>query len=174
MRRTCSRYRSILSGQTCQPPENGYLIYRRAKTEKRRSDGAEIRIRLEPEALALLEKYKDETGERAFCFYRRYSTVDSFGTAINGRNKDKVKKGLKAIGESVGVPGLTFYAARHSWAGIARNECGIPKSEVHEYLNHVDPNLKVTDLYLQKDWTPLAEANRKVIDRVMSNSITIP
>ena len=143
----------------CKPPINGYLIYQRAKTKDRRADRAEIHIRLEPEALQLYEKYRDETGEFAFGFYKHYSMYETF--------KNAIRKGIKVIGKMIGVPELTFYAARHSWAGIARNECGIPKSEVHEYLNHVDPDLKVTDLYLQKDWMPLAKANRKVIDMVL-------
>lgn len=151
----------------CKPPVSGYLIYEREKTrERRRSDHALMKIRIEPEISQLIEKYRDETGERAFNLYRRFSDHKLFGTSIN--------KGLKIIGRSVGLPDLTFYAARHSWAGIARNECGIPKSEVHEYLNHVDPDLKVTDLYLQKDWRPLAEANRKVIDYVNSSASSSP
>ena len=149
----------------CKPPIDGYIVYEREKTrERRKHDNALIKIRIEPEILHLLEKYKDESGERAFNFYKRYADHRIFGSAIN--------KGLKTIGRSdaIKLENLQFYAARHSWAGIARNECGIPKSEVHEYLNHVDPDLKVTDLYLQKDWIPLAEANRKVINKIISST----
>jgi hypothetical protein len=145
----------------CKSPIDGYLTYEREKTrDRRRSDRALIKIRIEPEIFSLIEKYKDETDERLFNLHRRFSNHKTFGASIN--------KGLKIIGKTIGLPDLQFYAARHSWAGIARNECGIPKSEIHEYLNHVDPDLKVTDLYLQKDWKPLANANRKVLDSVNS------
>ena len=145
---------------SCRPPVDGYIVYEREKTrERRKADRALIRIRIEPEILPLIEKYRDAEGERAFDFFRRYANHRTFGSAVNN--------GLKIIGKTVGLEKLQLYAARHSWAGIARNECGIPKSEVHEYLNHVDPELKITDLYLQKDWRPLAEANRKVINKVV-------
>jgi len=115
-----------------------------------------IKIRIEPEVLPLLEKYRDGTGERAFDFYKRYASLHTLTASAN--------KGLKIIGKTVGLDNLQMYAARHSWAGILRNECGYAKSDVHEFLNHVDPGLQVTDLYLQKDWLLLAKANRKVLE----------
>ncbi len=65
-----------------------------------------------------------------------------------------------------GITGLQFYAARHSWATIARNEVGIDKYTIHEALNHVDPGMKITDVYLDKDWTRIDDANRRVLNWV--------
>jgi len=70
------------------------------------------------------------------------------------------------------VPLSTYYA-RHSWATIARNKCKISKTDIHECLNHVSENsMKVTDIYVEKDWSIIDEANRKVLDYV-KNFVTI-
>jgi len=42
--------------------------------------------------------------------------------------------------------GVATYYARHSWATIARNDCGVPKEDISMALNHSDPNHKVTDV----------------------------
>lgn len=46
----------------CTGIQNGRLIYNRTKTKNRRQDKAKIDIRIEPEALALIEKYRDPSG----------------------------------------------------------------------------------------------------------------
>ncbi len=61
---------------------------------------------------------------------------------------------------------LTSYYARHSWATIARNDCKISKDDINLALNHVDNEMKVTDIYIAKDWTIIDEANRQVIDAI--------
>ena len=63
-----------------------------------------------------------------------------------------------------GVDDLQFYAARHSWATIARNIAGIDKYTVHEALNHADGDMKVTDIYINRDFSNIWKANRKVLD----------
>lgn len=139
-------------------PPHKYMqvIYNRKKTATRREDLAEMRIHVEPCAGAFLEKYKDPKGEYMFDFPRYYSNFKSFNKAIN--------KGLKKIGEDIGVEGLTFYAARHSWATIARSrQVGIDKATVHEALNHVDKEMRITDIYIDKDWSVIWEANKKVL-----------
>lgn len=58
---------------------------------------------------------------------------------------------------------ITFYAARHSWATIARSSAlKIDKYTVHEALNHVD-SMKITDRYIERDWTTVWDANAAVI-----------
>ncbi|MDR1023826.1 MAG: site-specific integrase, partial [Prevotellaceae bacterium] len=151
---------------TCTDCSGGRITYRRAKTTGRRTDKAEISIKVEPEVSALLEKYRDVTGERVFSFYRQYDSVKSFSSAVNGI-KQKLKGGkthtggLKELGALVGAPELIFYAARHSWATIARNRCGVSKDDVSLSLNHKE-NSSVTDTYLEKDWSLIDRANRKV------------
>ena len=49
-------------------------------------------------------------------------------------------------------------------ASIARNKCGINKDDIHFALNHVDQGLKITDVYIEKDWSLIDKANRKVLN----------
>ena len=58
---------------------------------------------------------------------------------------------------------ITFYVARHSWATIARNNCGVSKDDVSVALNHVDPRHKLTDTYIEKDFKIIDDANWKVL-----------
>jgi integrase len=108
--------------------------------------------------MKLVDKYRDPSGERVFKFYKMYSTMDTFCAAIN--------KALKRIGNEIGVDDLEFYAARHTWATIASNEAGVDKYTVHTALNHVDENMRVTDIYIRRSYDPIDRANRKVLDLV--------
>lgn len=141
---------------TCTDCKGGRITYQRTKTKNRRADRAEISIRIEPEIQALVDKYRDPTGERVFKFYKMYSSMDTFTAALNG--------GLKKVGRDIGVEDLEFYAARHSWATIATNDAEVDKYTVHSALNHVDENMRVTDIYIKKSWKPIDNANRKVLD----------
>lgn len=135
---------------------NGRITYQRTKTKNRRADRAEMSVKVEPEAIPLVEKYRDPKGERVFRFHRQYATHRVFNVMLN--------TGLKLVGDVIGVEDLEFYAARHSWATIAVNDVGIDKYTVHAALNHVDPAMKVTDIYIRKSWDPIDAANRKVLD----------
>lgn len=137
------------------PPKDGVLIYNRKKTATRRDDKAEMRVRVEYCATELINKYRGT--DKYFNFSSHYSSCKTFNKIIN--------EGLKEIGKEIGVEGLTFYAARHSWATIARSAAvGIDKATVHEALNHVDKEMRITDIYIDKDWTVIWDANKKVLD----------
>lgn len=134
------------------------IIYERRKTTDRRSDNALMKVWILPQVRPLLEKYTDQTGKRIFGFYHDYSTASSFNRAIN--------KGLKEIGKELGLEDLEYYAARHSWATLAINKVGIDKYTVHSALNHLDESMKVTDIYIQRDFYAENKANQKVLDYV--------
>ena len=142
----------------CPPPVKGFLTYNRKKTSSRRKDEAAISIKLQPEIKDLLERYKDPTGKRAFNFYLHYVNSEGFNKSIN--------KGLKEIGKKLKIEDLEYYAARHSWATIALNKAKVDKYTVHAALNHVDEAMRVTDIYLTKDFTLINAANRKVLDYI--------
>ena len=55
-----------------------------------------------------------------------------------------------------------FYISRHSWATIALNKVGIDKYIVHAALNHIDDSMKVTDIYIERDFVNENKANTKV------------
>lgn len=58
---------------------------------------------------------------------------------------------------------LQLYSARHSMATIAANDAGIDRWTVNLMLNHTDQSMRVTELYIKRDFTPINEAN----DRLM-------
>ena len=134
------------------------IIYNRTKTKDRRSDRAEIQVNVPPCIMPIVKKYRDD--ERIFEFHKRYYDMKSFNKAVN--------IGLKDIGREVGVDNLQFYAARHSLATIAVNDVGISKYVVNDMLNHTDPALRVTELYIKKDFRVINEANVKVLDYVLN------
>jgi integrase len=140
--------------------EGERLSYYRTKTTNRRQDGAYISIKIEPEALPLIEKYKDPDKKRMFNFYNRYADFKALNKAIN--------QGLKDVGKNdkIKIPDLTFYHARHSWATIGRNDCMISKDDIHESLNHSDRDMKITDGYIKKDWSVIDRANRAILDKI--------
>ena len=135
--------------------EDGMIVYHRAKTKDRRSDGAEMRVVVPDVVRDVFERWRDADGERVFSFHYRFSTPENLNKSIN--------EGLKAVGREVGVEGLQFYSARHSMATIALNEAGISKWLVNDMLCHVDPAMKVTELYIKKDYRPINEANERLM-----------
>lgn len=137
---------------------DGRIIYNRTKTKERRLDQARMEVVVPCVILPLIEKYRDKTGKRLFNFYMYYSDERSFNRAIN--------IGLKEIGAELGIDDLEFYAARHSWATIALNKVGIDKYTVHAALNHVDESMRVTDIYIVRDFVNENKANAKVIKYV--------
>lgn len=140
-----------------RPEINGRYEYERRKTAGRRDDKAFISIRIEPELEPYIDRYMDEVGDRAFNFFLRYSSDKQFVTKVNGN--------LKYIGDALGIENLTLYAARHSFATIARNDCGVSMDDVAMALNHKSGH-DVTDTYIKKDWKRIDDVNRKVIDYV--------
>ena len=59
-----------------------------------------------------------------------------------------------------------FYISRHSWATIALNKVGVDKYTVHAALNHIDEAMKVTDIYIERDFVNENNAHAKVINYV--------
>lgn len=144
--------------------KNGLLTYCRTKTRDRRQDEAKITIRIEPEAETLMNRYIDNEGEYLFVFRKRYSSLD----CMQQMNNEYLKR-LRNYDPSLPAE-LTYYYARHSWATIAYNDCGIDMQTIHEALNHAsDANMKITDVYVKKDFSRIWEANRKVLDYVFGS-----
>ncbi len=133
----------------------GYtIVYNRTKTKDRRLDKAQMKVDIPRLILPLVEKYKDKTGKRLFNFYQYYADEKDFNKAIN--------YGLKEICTILEIDDLEYYAARHSWATIALNKAGIDKYIVHAALNHIDDAMKVTDIYIERDFVNENKANTKV------------
>lgn len=142
---------------SCKPPKGDVLIYNRTKTKDRRADKAEMRVKVDERIRAIYDEWKDNDGEHAFRFHRFHENPKQFRWAL--------AKGLASYRERMGIPakGLDFYSARHSFASLAYS-IGISKGIINDCLCHVDEAMKVTDIYINKDWSVLWEANRKVLD----------
>ena len=110
--------------------------------------------------MPLVEKYRGK--ERVFNFCEQYSSMADFNRAVN--------IGLKQVGKDVGIDGLQFYSARHSMATIAVNDVGVSKYVVNDMLNHTDPALKVTELYIKRDFKIINVANMEVLNFVLGQT----
>ena len=138
--------------------KDGVLTYCRAKTDSKRDDKALMKVRVEPEAAAIIERRKG-MGGNLLMFTTRYYSDGEFNRAIN--------IGLKEVGKLCKIERLTTYHARHTWATMARNEVGVTLGDVGEALNHSPRGSdRVTDIYVERDFSRVWETNRKVLDLV--------
>jgi hypothetical protein len=64
-----------------------------------------------------------------------------------------------------GVQVITVYWLRHTWATVAKNECGASTELVSFALNYVSAH-KVTEGYIRRDYGPVDALNGKVLQRV--------
>ena len=155
--------------------KNGRICYHRKKVRDRRTDEAYIEVDVLPQTASIVRKYKGKS--RLFDFYTRYADEAQFNRAINvGLNKveedinNEITKENKKRKEKIPlIQNLQFYQARHTWASIARNDLHIDKYTVNDALCHVDKEMRVTDLYIKKDFSIINEANKKVVDFVYSD-----
>jgi hypothetical protein len=142
----------------CPPSKNGRVEYNRSKTCKKRADGAFMSIQIQPELQPYLDRYADPLKEHLLCYNNFYTNYNGFNIALN--------KQLKKIGDLVGIENLTMYTARHSFATIARNDCGFPMEDVAMCLVHSCP-FKITDVYVRHDWSRVDKVVRTVLDLVL-------
>lgn len=145
----------------------GRIYYDRFKTKK------EFSIKIEPEALAIIEKYASKTF--LINAHERYSEHRNFMKYINNQlhgSNSKTKR-VKGIFPTLGIDEpVTTKWARHTWATIARNNCRINKEDVALCLGHEDSDNQVTDIYIDYDYTIIDDSNRKVLDFVNSHCTT--
>lgn len=132
------------------------LCYQRKKTRDKRLDNAYIEITVPEIVRPVFEKYKGQ--KRLFLFSERYATANDFNKYMN--------KGLKSICEKLGVPPITTYTFRHTWATIAQNECNVSIEDIAFSLNHVSAH-KVTNGYIRPDYSRIDKINQKVINKVL-------
>ncbi len=140
-------------------PNKGRIEYTRSKTHKPYS------IKLEPEALAIIEKYKGKTH-----LLDVLERVPNYKTYFNRIGKALQKVGMvrvdgqKSTGQPI-LPDICMGSARTSWATIAQEELDIDRDTIAAALGH--HTVDVTSTYLRTDWRKkVDEANRKVLDWV--------
>ena len=134
-------------------PVKDEWVYYRQKTTSRRADRAEMRVAIPEQLKPYLERLKGKGGWWLNTLHQFASTKD-FATA-------RVNRCLKKWCEDNEVEVFTFYAARHTWASLARKE-GVDKSTIDDALGHKG-SFQVADIYAEKAWGLIQEANRKVL-----------
>lgn len=149
--------------------EDGRIEYYRSKTGKFYS------IKVEPEALAIINKYR---GEKYLLNIReRYFDYTNYTNRINAMLKRIGKLSWIDKVDRLGVPyqkkhytsafpGLTLYWARHSWASIAAS-IGVSDDVISQGLGHSTTNA-TTAIYIDRDRTLVDDANRRVIDSILT------
>lgn len=124
---------------------DGRIVYKRRKTHRMYS------ILIPTEAMEIIERYRGKELLLTWCEgmkdYRYFSA-----------RMNRCLRGLRK--------GLTSYYARHTWATIAFR-IGIPKDVISLALGHADGS-KVTSVYIHTDMAVVDDANRKVIDYILS------
>ena len=132
-----------ITNENLYTDDNGalWLKYRRKKNEHRAS------VKLLPEALALLEKYKDETRETLF-------------PIIHHPN---MKRHMKALAALAGIKDdLCYHQARHSFASLITLEAGVPIETISRMLGHSD--ISTTQVYARVSPKKLFEDMDKFIE----------
>lgn len=138
-------------------PKGRELVYYRKKTRDKRADKAEMRITIPECILPYIERLQSSrNGDGAWLGKLREisKSADYITHAIN--------RGLAKWCENEGDDRFTFYAVRKSWATIAR-KAGVEKALVDEGLAHVG-DYRMTDIYAERPWDKINEANRKVLE----------
>lgn len=148
--------------------KRGRIKYRRNKTARLYD------IKVEPEAMAIIKKYKGtkhllsvlDDGTKEESFRRRLNDyIKRIGPVKMVKNKKGalVKKQITPL-----HPDIVWYTARRSWATIAA-ELDIPKETIGKALGHSEWDNTTTDLYISFDNKKIDDANRKVIDYLNSD-----
>jgi len=135
---------------------NGRIEYYRHKTKKYYS------IKVEPEAKAIIDKYKGEDW-----LLSPMDTNADYHFYLKRMNQQLKKIGMtytegKGWSGDALFPDITTYYARHTWASIAA-EIDIPMDVIAQALGHSTP-YSTTDIYVNRRLKKIDEANRKVID----------
>ena len=137
------------------PPQNGQKwVYFRTKTRNRRADHSRIECAILPVLRPILGRLGAGRSGAWWLpvFHAMGSTSSIAGQTVNRR--------LKEWAEGCGKSPFTLYAARHSFATLARR-CGVEKATVEDALGHVG-EFKMADIYAERDWSLAEDALRKV------------
>lgn len=138
----------------------GRIVFNRHKTARLYS------MKVEPEAMELIEKYGGENHLLSIMDSRK-DYLQYIRQTNNALRKigDCERSGLggKKTHNAI-CPDLSTYWARHTWATIAAS-LDIPKETIAAALGHGGNT--VTDIYIDFDRKKVDEANRKVLDWVL-------
>ena len=138
------------------PFQGNEWIYNRAKTAERRDDKAEMRVIVPPQVEPYLRRLQ-EGGNGQWWLPELHRLGEKKHTC-----NEKINDYLRRWQKTEDIEDFTFYAARHSWATIARS-LGIDLAAVNDCLCHKD-GLEMGRRYAPLTWEQKNEINKKVIE----------
>ena len=138
------------------PFQGNEWVYHRAKTTDRRTDGAEMRVTIPKQIEPYLRRLQE--GGNGEWWLPELHRLGNKKHTCNEKINDYLRRWQKAAK----VEDFTFYAARHSFATIARS-LGVDLATINDCLCHKD-NLEMGRRYAPLTWEQKNEINQKVID----------
>lgn len=142
---------------TCTDYVDGRINYQRTKTRAHKRGGSFISVPVMPEVRPLFDKYRDPSRKRVFRIYQFFSN--------NNCLRSTIATGMRTMCKDLGIEPVTFYAARHSFATIARNDCNVPMDDIALCLTHRSA-FNMTDTYVKPDFSRVDHVIRLVLDYV--------
>ena len=137
------------------PPRDGVWRYNRAKTRSRRADRAEMVVYVPACVCARVARLMGPSP--GIWWLGALRALDPDKSVASQR----VNRGLANWCKKNGVERFTFYAARHTFATLAR-KAGVEKALVDECLCHVG-DYELTDIYAERDWDLINGANARTL-----------
>lgn len=140
----------------------GRIVYHRNKTHRLYD------IKVEPEAMTIIKKYKGKEHLLRFLDKGNVRTIaHNTNAALKRIGKVEVVKNKRGANIKKLItplfPDIVWYTARRSWATIAAS-LDIPKEVIGKALGHSEWDSTTTDIYINFDNKKIDEANRKVLD----------
>jgi site-specific recombinase XerD len=129
---------------------NQWLKYARRKTDYR------ARVKLLPEAIALIEKYRDENRDTLFPMQSAQMVKANM-------------KGLRIMAD-IKEP-MTYHSGRHSFASLITLEEGVPIETISRMLGH--SNIQTTQIYARVTPKKLFEDMDKFIEAISNLKLII-
>ena len=155
-----------LFGATPDQVVDGRLEYRRSKV------GTLFSVRLEPEALEVIERYRGKEHLVApldrYTNHKDYLRRMDYGLKSLGRHLGK--RG-KVLGAGV-FPKLSSNWARHTWATMCA-ELDVPDPTISLGMGHRIAGHRTTAIYIKRDMKKVDDANRKVIDYIKNRPASL-
>ena len=137
----------------------GMLVYVRRKTKQR------IEVQMEPMMKEVIDRYPSDTDYLLPILTKtedKEAIFQQYRYALYRYNSH-----LDMLGEMIGIPKLTSYVSRHSWASAAHQE-HVPLSVISQSMGH--DSEKTTEIYLKSlECNVINKTNHELLAKVFKN-----
>lgn len=126
--------------------QGGVINYVRSKTKNSEGSEEKMQIPLSQELRSIIDGLEKHDGDYIFRFLKTGVSPEVQDSLVQ-QNLKTINKWLKKMCDKNGLPPITTYWARHSYANCLK-QAGIPPELIRELLGHSD--LRTTDVYLKR------------------------